>query len=492
MVYYNKYAHLRPFRLERSVSVAANTSPSSKKSSAQLLNTAKSYDYFPLLCFLIIALGFIFRLYYTHLTPYDVSKHDLGYATGLDSEKLGSGHLGYIEYICREMALPNFKPTNRWSFYNPPFFHTTAAIVLGFFHMLGIPDAEAWELTQYLPCVAIFLSVIGVYKILRLFDVKGVPLLIGVALVSFHPTLSYLSLALNNDAMSFMFTIWAVYFAVCWYREPKRKTIVYLALCIGLGMMTKLTVALIAPPVALLFAVRFFKDKQWLDHIKQFAIFLAICVPTGLFWGLRNLWLYDMPITYVQSLPENSGQNVSGFTFAERFGLPAWSDFIRLDASWSRPDPDHNIWSQTLRTALFDDNALLWETDSQRLMGQILMVVTICLFLLLTVLTVWGLIRAKHQSPLLRGFIALACVLLVGNFVKFCMDYPMTCTIHFRYIAPVLLYGGLGLGFWWESTKKKLPARIILAVVAIAVLTTCVISTVLYTGCLPLLEVPAK
>ncbi len=468
-------------------------SPSqNKKSAPRLLDAAKNHDYFSLLCLFTIAVGFVLRLYYTHLTPFDVSKHDLGYVTGLASDKLGSGHLGYIEYICRKMALPNFNPTTRWSFYNPPFFHTCAALVLGIFHMLGIPDAQAWELTQYLPCVAIFLSVIGIYKILKLFDIKGVPLLLGVALVSFHPTLSYLSLALNNDALSFMFTVWAVYFAVCWYREPKKKTIIFLALCIGLGMMTKLTVALIAPPVAILFAVRFFKDKKWVDYIKQFAVFLSICVPTGLFWGLRNLWLYDIPITYVQSLPTNSAQNVSGFTMGERFGLPALSDFIRLDASWSKPTPDHNIWSQTLRTALFDDNALIWETDTQRLMGQILMVVTLLLFLLLAVLTVWGLIRANKQSPLLRGFIAAALLLVMGNYVKFCVDYPMTCTIHFRYIASILLYGALGLGFWWESTKKKIPARILLAIVAVAVLTTCVISTVLYSGCLPILETPAK
>ncbi|MBE6558140.1 MAG: glycosyltransferase family 39 protein [Ruminococcaceae bacterium] len=463
-----------------------------KPTEPQFLSSEKTGQYMTWICFAIMALGFILRLYYTHLTAYNISKHDLGYVTGLSSEKLGSGHLGYIEYITREMALPNFNPTSRWSFYNPPFFHATAAVLLGFFHMLGIPDARAWELVQYLPCVAIFFSVIGVYKILKLFDIKGVPMMVGLALVSFHPTLSYLSLALNNDAMSFMFTIWAVYFAICWYREPKKKTIVYLALAIGLGMMTKLTVALIAPPVALLFAVRFFKDKKWMDYIKQFAIFLAICVPTGLFWGIRNLWLYDLPITYVQALPENSGQNVSGFTMAERFGWPAWSDFLRLDASWSKPTPDHNIWSQTLRTALFDDNALTWETEEQMLKGKILMVLTLGLFFLLTALTVWGLIRAKQQSPLLRTFIAFAAILIMGNFVKFCMDYPMTCTIHFRYIAPVLLYGSIGLGFWWESTKKKIPARIILAVVALAVLTTCVISTELYTECLPVLEAAAK
>ena len=207
---------------------------SMRKKSALLSKRSTSKDAFPLFCFLIIAAGFILRLYYTHLTAYNISKHDLGYITGLDASGYGSGHLGYIEYIAREKALPDFSPMSRWSFYNPPFFHTCAAVLLNFFHMLGIPasqaNPQAWELVQYLPCVSILLTVIGVYKILKFFDIKGVPLLLGVGLVSFHPALSYLSLALNNDAMSLMLTVWAVYFALLWYREPKTKTIVFLAL----------------------------------------------------------------------------------------------------------------------------------------------------------------------------------------------------------------------------------------------------------------------
>lgn len=458
---------------------------------ARLLNAAKTYDYIPLLCILAIAIGFILRLYYTHLTPYDVSKHDLGYVMGLDSDKLGSGHLGYIEYICRNGALPDFKPTTRWSFYNPPFFHATAAVCLKFFTVLGIPEAEAWELVQYLPCLAILFAVIGIYKILKEFDIKGIPLLLGCGLVSFHPALSYLSLALNNDALSLGLTIWAIYFAIRWFKEPTTKSIVGIALCIGLGMMTKLTVALIAPPVALLFIVRFFKDKQWIPHLKQFGIFSAICFPTGLFWSVRNLWLYEIPITYVQALPAGSAQDVSGYSMWERFGLPKLSELVRIDSSWSSSTeigfPDHNIWSQTLRTALFDDNALAWASEGDKTMAAALMVITIVLTLLLTVLTLMGFIRAKDCSPWLRVFMGSACVLLLLNFVKFCIDYPMTCTIHFRYITPVLLYGALGLGLWWSSSKKKLPARIVLSLVAVAILTTCVISSLLYMHGLPVL-----
>ncbi len=449
------------------------------------------------LCLAVMAFGFLLRLHDVHLTAYNISKHDLGYTVGLASERTGAGHLGYIEYICKHRALPDFNPTTLWSFYNPPFFHILASLCLRWWTMLGIPEAQSWELVQYLPCLCIMAAVVGVYLILRELKIGGLPLLCGVALVSFHPTLTYLSLALNNDALSLAFTVWAAYFALCWFRRPRLRTIMGVALCVGLGMMTKMTVALIAPPIALLFLYRFFKDKQWIPYLKQFALFAIVCCPLGLFWSVRNIWLYHIPLTYVQALPAGSAQDVTGFTLWERFGLPPLSDFVRVESSWSPSSSlgfaDHNLWSQTLRTALFDDNALILE-GSYATVGAVLMVLAILLTLLYTVLTVWGLIGDRTTSWPVRLFVALSILLLTVNFVKFCYDYPMTCTIHFRYITPCLLWGSVGLGLWWRSVHeaahntsgKHMPAKVLLGTVAGLTLIFCLLSAQLYLHCLPL------
>ncbi len=451
----------------------------------------KHPTFFPTLCILTLALGFIFRLYYTHLTAYNISVHDLGSPAGLTSDKIKAGHLGYVEYIAKHEALPNFSPLKYWSYYNPPFFHICAAALLRFFVGLGIPEAQSWELLQYFSCVAIFATTVGMYKILKQFDIKGLPLWLGTVLISFHPTLTYLSLTLNNDPLSLMLMVWAIYFAIRWYKQPTTKSIVAIALCIGLGMMTKLTVALIAPPIALLFIVRFFKDKQYIPQLKQFGIFSAICFPLGLFWSVRNMWLYDMEFTYVQSLQKTSGQYIGEYTAWQKFGIPSLSDFVRTDASWSKGTADHNIWSQTLRTSLFDDNMLKWarDKDPYKAWASVLMVISVVLFILLTVVTVVALFKAKHVSPLLRSFVGIACVLIVFNFVKFCIDYPFTCTIHFRYIAPVLLYGCIGLGMYWTWCKKGLFDRILMGVIATGMVSTAILSTILYVNCLPPLVV---
>ena len=438
------------------------------------------------LCVALIALGFALRLYYNYLTPYNVSKHDLGYATGLHSGYIGSGHLGYIEHLARTGALPDFDPSTRWSFYNPPLFHILASVILGLFHFPGEGiDTGAWELVQLLPAVAILFAVIGTYRLLRALGVGGVPLLCGVAIVSFHPALSYLSLTLNNDALAFALTVWAAYCAVRWFCAPKMSSILALAACIGLGMMTKLSVALIAPPVAILFAVRFFGDKKWGFYLGQFAAFLGVCVPLGLFWGVRNYFRFGLSPLYVQALPEGSAQNISGYPIAERFGFPSLAELFRVDSSWSLPSPDRNIWGQTLRTSLFDDNMLSWESVDE-VWGKLLMLLSVLLAGVLLLTLAWGLLRCKRYAIPLRVFFACFFLLTVAYFVKFCIDFPMTCTLHFRYLLPLLLLAAVGLGAWWESTKKGVAAKILLSLIGVLIVAASVLSAVLYALCLPI------
>lgn len=438
-----------------------------------------------ILCIAMIALGTLFRVLYVSLAPYDISAHDIGYFLGPDTEEIGAGHLGYIEYLFKHRALPDFSPTKIWSFYNPPLYHAVSAVFLGIFTFFGQTYEAAWESLQYLPCLFIFLAVIGAYLSLRELEIDGLPLLAATAIFSFHPTFNYLSLTMNNDPLSLAFSAWTVYFTIKWYKKPTLPSIIGIALCIGLGMMTKLTVALIAPPVAILFLYRFLKAKKWMKMILQFMIFAVICVPLGLYWSIRNLILFDMPIGYIQSLPWGSAQNVSTFTFGQRFGLPALSDFVRLKSYWSSSGatgaPDHNFWSQTLRSALFDDNMLTFgEGGAPAPLGRILMVCALLLAVMTVVLTVIGLLKANHTDPMLRVFIGSAILIVVVNFISFCISYPFTCTIHFRYLATAIPLFSAAVGLWWREAKGTVATG---AKALYMVLTAvfCLLSATLYT-----------
>ena len=57
----------------------------------------------------------------------------------------------------------------------------------------------------------------------------------------------------------------------------------------GLGMITKLTVGLLAPAMAAVFLTVLIKKRaEWKKLIPQFIVFGVICVPIGLSWTIRN------------------------------------------------------------------------------------------------------------------------------------------------------------------------------------------------------------
>ena len=53
--------------------------------------------------------------------------------------------------------------------------------------------------------------------------------------------------------------------------------------------------------------------------------------------------------------------------------------------------------------------------------------------------------RPARLSGLGASFLGVYGAALVGNYVKFCVDYPYICSFNFRYIAPLLLLGALGI-----------------------------------------------
>ena len=111
------------------------------------------------------------------------------------------------------------------------------------------------------------------------------------------------------------------------------------------------------------------------------------------------------------------------------------------------------------------------------------MIVTLLLALTVIVLAVIGLIRAKTASPVLRIAVSVASLLLLYNFLTFCIDYPFTCTVHFRYITVLLVFAGIGMGLWWQNAKNPIPVRIVKAVTAVLTAVFCLFSAYLCLVC---------
>lgn len=402
---------------------------------------------------LLLAGSLLVRFAYCMYVPYGISPHDLGAAITPGSSWYADGHIGYVQYIYEHGCLPKGDPRLAWSYYNPPFYYIIAAAFLRVNHIFHLTMEHMLENLQLLIMLFATLTIESAYRILKEFHIKGRALIVSFAIIAFHPYFIIGGVSLNNDMLSILFLFLTMELAIRWYRKPKKRTIILLALCIGLGMMTKLSVGLIAIPVAVLFLAKFVKEKQYIRYLKEFFLFGAVCVPLGMYWSIRNAIRYQMPLVYVQSLGEDTPQFIHAGLLKRLNPLDLtnlWNPFVHIT-----PKTDYNVWTGLWKTAMFDEQLAETGETALILVSRILLYSSMLLGGMAFILGIRHLIKNRKRRDLVEGVMALTYVLFIGSYLKFCVQFPVVCSMNFRYVVPVLLVGAIAIGRYLQEEKRS-------------------------------------
>lgn len=388
----------------------------------------------------ILAAGFVVGMIFILKLPHDFSWHDLAsYSADFSGEYKPDGHLGYIAYLVGYKRLPTENPLiEGYSvFYNPPLYHLLqAAFMEGNIH-LGLSKTVALENLQVVTMLCAAACPLVAVELMRFIGIGERGVRVGALVMVSQPMLWILGATLNNDILCILLILLCLLFTVRWERSHRMRDIVGIALSLGLGMATKLSTALLIPCVALVFIIAFFRDlKRWKRYAGQFGVFLALSVPEAVAWPLYHLIAYQVPFNYVR-LPGET-LNVSSWTLSQRFGIPDWYAIRSLFYTGVRKT-DHNVWMQTLKTGLYDERILFEEGTTMWYLSYLLLVLFALLLLLSLVFFIRMLFKKRAGlSGLSKGFLAAYGALLIGSYLKFCVDYPYVCSFNFRYIFPVL------------------------------------------------------
>ncbi len=337
---------------------------------------------------------------------------------------------------------------------------------------------------QLLPLIYSFLFAVVSCKALSAMKIKGEALALAAALVTFHPTLIILSGSLNNDMLSALFGMLAVYCTLRWCEDKRVMRILPIALSIGLGMMTKLSVALAAPAVAAVFLYELVKKdgsvKERLRLVGQYAVFGAVCVPLGLFFPVRSLVLFGVPLSYVPLLSESSGQFIS-VPAARRllnwlpFQLASpFTQWIDLGAEYNEFNPVIALW----KNAMFDEQEFFPSSITMQSFCTMLFFSGI----LLSLLGVWAHAamwrsKAPFEAKLL---LTLTSAVVFGSYIVFCLRFPHVCTENMRYCVPLIFTSAASVALCINGGEEKalLPRRFTAAVSG----AFCGLSAFVYTG----------
>lgn len=408
--------------------------------------------------------GFVICTIFVFKLPYTFSFHDITvYPVDFSLDTLADGHLAYIGYIAETGHLPTESPLiARYSiFYNPPFYHLVQAALIQVSKLLNISPAIFVENTQIVTLFAAGGCMLVTRQLLEELGATGKGIAAGMLMFCFQPMLYLYGATINNDILSVLLIEMTILYTLRWRRTQKLSDIMFIALSLGLGMATKLSVATLIPSIAIVFVVCFLQNlPAWRKYCKQFVSFLLISVPIATAWPLYQLIVNKVPLNYVR-LPSEV-LNVSEFSFAKRFGIPDWhairSAFFKVDTL-----SQHNIWMQTLKTGVYDE-LILFEEGTWMWYAAYLFIVMFAALLLISLgLFIRMLISKKHGIATLdKVFISSYAVLLIGSYLKFYIDYPYICSTNFRYITPILMLCALAIAIYRSTASSKRSLWVVL------------------------------
>lgn len=415
---------------------------------------------------LILLFGFLVRVIYIWATPYNVTSHDLGNV--VETDAVEGGHMGYVSYIYHYGKLPDMDPRLYWAFYNPPVHYIISTIWLKINTTLGIPWNQSAENLQILTLLYTSLSVVVFEKILHEVSVSGNVKQLLTALWGTFPMLIWLSGCLTIDSLVLLFALTIMLYTIRWYKKRDMKTIVILALCIGIGMITKISLGLFAFSVGAVFLIGLIeairKDKNAVKKcVLQFAIFLIICAPIGLSWTVRNSVRFDMEADYVPDVGgEYSGQYVGHLTMLEKLGIPSAEERNYAIIQYNT-ELDTNIWMTMFRTALYDEGrAFQVNSEPAERAARFVLNINIALAIFMLVTGVIAIFQKKATWQLaIRLFFGLTYIVYLLNFINFNYQYPQICTMGYRYIAFLTVIPMIGTGVWLNDKKDGVIIKVL-------------------------------
>lgn len=438
---------------------------------------------------LLFAAGFIIRLNYVLYTTLSaetrIRQHDL-YSFGGDK-----GHSAYIEHFYNNgFTLPDFDPTTKSQFYHPPLHHFLAALWMRLLTTFGMSYDRAIGSIQFLTLFYSTCCMLVSERIFTKLNMRGYGKVLAVALIAFHPTFIILSGSINNDILSVLFILLSLYTTICWYKEPTLRNILMIALSVGLGMTTKLSVALVAPPIAVVFLIKFVSDKKKMfEHFGQFCVFGCVCLPLGLWFSVRNFVRFKVDFNYVPRLSDTSDQFVGFRSVFERLLDYSYNPFetVFLNRITTGSDYfEYNPFVTLIKTSMFGEYNYADTYQGITPFCTVLLVINVLLIAASIAAMVYCLIKKNgFMDRTMKIFFGFYHILLFVNFVIFSFQYPHTCSMDYRYIVPTCVIGAMFIGMLIGKVQEDYPKKssvrkaIIYSLSGVTAL-FCLFSTVVY------------
>ncbi len=426
--------------------------------------------------------GMLMRAGYVLFFDIWTLQNDGGTFTGFGTPDINNGHIGYIEYIYKFFHLPDMDPYEYFGYYHPPLHHVIEAIWMTIQRFLGVPEVLAFENLQIPTLIYSGLCMVVMFLILKESDIEEKYVIPGMLLFAFHPRMMVLGGSVNNDILALLLLLCTIWRALVWIREKSFKNIIFIALALGFGMISKLNTAICAFSLAVIFLIALidaFKDGNIIERkniILQYLVFGVISIPIGMSYIIRNMVLFgEKPgIPSPAIIPNESVMYTGEYSVWSIIGIPSIFDLhVEFPFHPISAKAIHNTWVILFQTGLFAEAYPAEINDYLLSVAQMAYVASIIVAVITSVLFIGsyskklvketkgikfslayptdeekekGVISTKDAVNHVErtAFLLFTYIFMLLSFSLYVFKYPYTCSSDFRYMTACLVFTSLG------------------------------------------------
>lgn len=406
---------------------------------------------------IIVLIAIITRIIFVNRSDIGLFQYDMGLYNSLNTEadydkvytefdkgQMAHTHINYIMYLYTYNSLPD-SSKNIGQFYHPPLNHFIMATWLKIADIFWNISSVKLESMQYVSIIFSVVILITLYKILKELEVDEKYRIIPMIFFGFYPLQIYLSGSINNDELVSMFCILSFLYLLKWEKNQSYKNSIFIAIFIGLGLMTKTSAVIMLIPALYIYLKTLNKYIHEDNNIKKLiyqAIILMIIVIIlgGWFHVLNNFQT-------VTIYPPKEEMRVSTDNPWNRFGI---SSLLKANK--------YNIW-----------NYLLYSSISFEIFSSenlIIKEMVILAFILILDVLYYSIKHFKENQII--NITNLAWIIF---YIYLQISLPYECSMHARYMIVPISLGIITFGKGMQNEKNQIiKYQIIITVVTLAVL----------------------
>jgi 4-amino-4-deoxy-L-arabinose transferase-like glycosyltransferase len=383
------------------------------------------------LIWIVLGLGVLVRIVLYHEFGTNWFQHDI------------QAHLEYIKYVANYAHIPMI-PMQGIEFPQQPLYYLITGTIYKILTFFELSDKEIIYHIGYVSLVSSLAFLYYAYRLLQRLTRSKWTQLAAMIFVALTPSIVYMSLRINNDALVTLLATMALYYSIKSYQEKfmMNQTFLLALFFVSISFLSKISTAGLEVLLFILLLMRYYKAENKIQHKVEKSLYI---------YGIVGLFVLGITLLRLYVPVDSSFYMVNSATFLNQT-IPSLDiqyfmsvhllDLIQNGTSYvfGQNSIRHSFLTYQYGTMIFGEFNYLNIMQQSKYIH--LMMQFVYVFGMVYIVATISYFLHFYKEPTMHKIIMIALLINFILVLKFIFMYPSVCNTDFRYyVSSFILFG---------------------------------------------------